>query len=62
MEIAKYLKLIFSEFLEFDNDYKSLLSNQDKIFEQLEKLEINNQQTNYSDYARSRGGAKTGPY
>ena len=50
MEIVKYLKLIFSEFLEFDNDYKSLLSNQDKIFEQLEKLEINNQQTNYSDY------------
>ena len=53
MRIIKYLKFTFREFLGLDNDYENLLSNQDKIFEQLqqlEKSELESQQTNCSDY------------
>ena len=44
---------MFREFLGLDNDYENLLSNQDKILEQLqqlEKSELENQQIHYSDY------------
>ena len=53
MGIIKYLKFMFREFLGLDNDYENLLSNQDKILEQLqqlEKSELESQQTSYSDY------------
>ena len=50
MGIIKYLKVIIRDFIGLEDNYESLLSNQDKILEQLEKLEVNNQQTNYSDY------------
>ena len=50
MGIIKYLKFIIRDFIGLEDNYESLLSNQDKILEQLEKLEVNNQQTNYSDY------------
>lgn len=53
MGIMKYLKIMFREFLGLDTDYENLLSNQDKILEQLqqlEKSELESQQTNYSDY------------
>ena len=53
MGIIKYLKFISREFLGLDNDYENLLSNQDQILEQLnhlEQSELENQQTNYSDY------------
>ena len=44
---------MFREFLGLDSDYENLLSNQDKILEQLqqlEKSELESQQINYSDY------------
>ena len=50
MGIIKYLQSIIRDFIGLEDNYESLLSNQDKILEQLEKLEVNNQQTNYSDY------------
>lgn len=53
MGIIKYLKFMFREFLGLDSDYENLLSNQDKILEQLqqlEKFELESQQINYSDY------------
>ena len=53
MSIIKYLKFIIRDFIGLDNDYESLLANQNKILEQLqqlEKVELESQQTNYSNY------------
>lgn len=45
--MLKYIKFTIREFLGLENDYESLLSNQDQILDQLkqlEKLEIQNQE------------------
>ena len=45
--MLKYLKFTIREFIGLENDYESLLSNQDQILnqlKQLEKLEIQNQE------------------
>lgn len=45
--MLKYIKFTIREFIGLDNDYESLLSNQDQILDQLkqlEKLEIQNQE------------------
>lgn len=49
----KYIKFTAREFLGLNNDYETLLSNQEEILEKLnnlEKLEIEGKQTNYTDY------------
>ena len=51
MTIYKYLKFSIREFIGLENAYKSLLSNQNKILQSLEKLEnleIEKQQLNLS--------------
>lgn len=58
--MLKYIKFTIREFIGLENDYESLLSNQDQILEKLEKLEkieIQNQglilegkQESYYDY------------
>jgi hypothetical protein len=58
--MKKYLVFTFREFLGLDNDYESLLENQDKILlklNEIEKIELANQsliicdqQTSYYDY------------
>ena len=53
MNIFKYIKLSIREFIGLESDYESLLSNQEKIIQSLEKLEnleVENQQLNLSDY------------
>ena len=53
MNIFKYIKLSIREFIGLENDYESLLSNQKKILQSLEKLEnieVENQQSYLSDY------------
>ena len=53
MNIFKYIKLSIREFIGLESDYESLLSNQEKILQSLEKLEnleVENQQLNLSDY------------
>ena len=53
MNIFKYIKLSIREFIGLESDYESLLSNQEKILQSLEKLEnleVENQQSNLSDY------------
>nr|YP_009178774.1 orf172 [Peronospora tabacina]ALJ78440.1 orf172 [Peronospora tabacina]ALJ78487.1 orf172 [Peronospora tabacina] len=45
--MIKYIKFVLREFLGLDNDYETLLENQDQIVDQLnklEKLEIQNQE------------------
>ena len=39
MNIFKYIKLSIREFIGLESDYESLLSNQEKILQSLEKLE-----------------------
>jgi hypothetical protein len=49
----KYIKFIGRDFLGLNNDYEELLSNQEEILEKLknlEKLELENKQTSYTDY------------
>ena len=55
--MLNYIKFTIRKFLELDDDYESLLSNQEKILDQLKNLEIQNQELilegkkeNYSDY------------
>ena len=51
--MIKYIKLTIREFIGLENDYESLLLNQEKILqslENLENLEVENQQLNLSDY------------
>ena len=53
MNLIKYIKLSVREFIGLENDYESLISNQEKILQSLEKLEnikIENQQIYLSDY------------
>lgn len=53
MNIFKYIKLSIREFIGLENDYESLIINQEKILQSLEKLEnieVENQQLNLSDY------------
>ena len=53
MNVFKYIKLSIKEFIGLESDYESLLSNQEKIIQSLEKLEnleVENQQLNLSDY------------
>ena len=53
MNIFKYIKLSIRKFIGLESDYESLLSNQEKILqllEKLENLEVENQQSNLSDY------------
>ena len=53
MNVFKYIKLSIREFIGLESDYESLLSNQEKIIQSLEKLEnleVENQQSNLSDY------------
>ena len=53
MNIFKYIKLSIREFIGLENDYESLLSNQEKILQSLEKLEqieVESHQANVSDY------------
>lgn len=53
MSIVKYIKFTIREFIGLESDYESLLLNQEKILQSLEKLEnveIENQQTHLSDY------------
>ena len=53
MNIIKYIKLTIREFSDLENDYESLLSNQEKIIqssEKLENLKIEIQHQNLSDY------------
>ena len=57
MNIFKYIKLSIREFIGLESDYESLLSNQEKIIQSLEKLEnleVENQQSNLSDYLTFR--------
>ena len=57
MNIFKYIKLSIREFIGLESDYESLLSNQEKILQSLEKLEnleVENQQSNLSDYLTLR--------
>ena len=57
MNIFKYIKLSIREFIGLESDYESLLSNQEKILqllEKLENLEVENQQSNLSDYLTLR--------
>ena len=57
MNIFKYIKLSIREFIGLESDYESLLSNQEKIIQSLEKLEnleVENQQSNLSDYLTLR--------
>ena len=39
MNIFKYIKLSIRKFIGLESDYESLLSNQEKILQSLEKLE-----------------------
>lgn len=58
--MIKYLKFTIREFIGLENDYESLLSNQDQILEKLQQIEnlelanqsliISDQQTSYYDY------------
>ncbi|DAZ93510.1 TPA: hypothetical protein N0F65_000359 (mitochondrion) [Lagenidium giganteum] len=51
--MLKYIKFTIREFLGLENDYESLLSNQDQILDQLkqlEKLEIQNQELILEEY------------
>ena len=51
--MIKYIKFTIREFIGLESDYESLLSNQEKILQSLEKLEnleVENQQSNLSDY------------
>ena len=53
MNLIKYIKLSIREFIGLENDYESLISNQEKILQSLEKLEnieVENQQIYLSDY------------
>ena len=56
MNIFDNIKYVIKNFIELDEDYKIILSNQDKIFEkleqleQLEKVKVESQQLNLSDY------------
>ena len=53
MNILKYIKLTVREFIGLENDCESILSNQEKILQSLEKLEnleVENQQLNLPDY------------
>ena len=53
MNLIKYIKLTIREFIGLENDYESLISNQEKILQSLEKLEnieVENQQIYLSDY------------
>lgn len=53
MNILKYIKLSIREFIGLENDYESLLTNQEKIIQSLEKLEnieVETQQQNLYDY------------
>ena len=57
MNVFKYIKLSIREFIGLESDYESLLSNQEKILQSLEKLEnleVENQQLNLSDYLTLR--------
>ena len=57
MNVFKYIKLSIREFIGLESDYESLLSNQEKIIQSLEKLEnleVENQQSNLSDYLTLR--------
>ena len=57
MNILKYIKLTVREFIGLENDCESILSNQEKILQSLEKLEnleVENQQSNLSDYLTLR--------
>ena len=57
MNIFKYIKLSIRKFIGLESDYESLLSNQEKILQSLEKLEnleVENQQSNLSDYLTLR--------
>ena len=51
--MIKYIKFTIREFIGLESDYESLLSNQEKILQSLEKLEnleVESQQSNLSDY------------
>lgn len=52
--MIKYIKLTIREFIGLENDYESLLLNQEEkilqSLENLENLEVENQQLNLSDY------------
>lgn len=53
MWIIKSIQYAIRSFLELDNDYQTLLSNQKELLEelkQLKQLEIQTQQTSYLDY------------
>ena len=50
MNMIKYIKLTIREFIGLESDYEALLSNQEKILQSLENLEVESQQLNLSDY------------
>nr|AAW67073.1 ORF178 [Phytophthora infestans]ADZ32066.1 ORF178 [Phytophthora infestans]ADZ32074.1 ORF178 [Phytophthora infestans]ADZ32098.1 ORF178 [Phytophthora infestans]ADZ32203.1 ORF178 [Phytophthora infestans] len=64
--MIKYIKFVIREFLGLENDYESLLSNQDQILDQLkhlEQIEVQNQELilkgkeeSYYDYLTLKNG------
>ena len=53
MNLLKYLKFTIREFISLENDYQSIIENQEKILQSLEKLEnieVENQQLHVTNY------------
>ena len=50
MKVFKYIKFIIRDFIGLEDDYGIIVSDLDKIIEKLEKIEVESQQLNLSDY------------
>ena len=50
MQVFKYIKFIIRDFIGLEGDYGIIVSDLDKIIEKLEKIEVESQQLNLSDY------------